>query len=130
MIPTKFRVWDKVTKRMLYYDKDIVPLMTLNGVLVDAGTNVSYRFILMQFTSKKDEKQVEICEDDICTGDYRCAVGFDFDPHELTGTIEQADNGLWMFDYGHGEIALDDEDLQNIEIIGNVHENPELLETK
>ncbi len=73
MRPIKFRVWDKISKTMLYYDNDIVPLMTLNGVLVDAGmnghsTNVSYRFILMQFTGLKDKNGKEIYEGDKIRG--------------------------------------------------------------
>ena len=75
-------------------------------------------------------KDKNLCQGDICTAEYRCHVCFDNEPHLLTGTIEQADNGLWMFDYGHGAIPLDSEDLEILEIIGDIHENPELLEDR
>ena len=69
-------------------------------------------------------------EDDICEAEYRCAVCFDSEPHILTGTIERADNGLWMFDYGHGSMPLDSEDLEITKVIGNKWDNPELIEGK
>lgn len=62
----KFRVWDKENKRMLKYDIDIVPCLTLNGVLQDCSkevsSNVSYKYELMQFTGLKDENGVGVYE--------------------------------------------------------------------
>ena len=83
-----------------------------------------------RFTGLRDDsdKAQELYQDDICTADYDCPVSFDNNPHKLTGTIEwDKEQGMWMFDYGHGEMPLCCEDLGNIFCIGNVHENPELL---
>ena len=81
-----------------------------------------------QFTGRKDDDDVELYEDDICTAGYCCAVSFDSKPHLLTGTIEQESNGLWMFCFGNGTMPLDNEDLCDIIKIGTTYETPELLE--
>ena len=73
-------------------------------------------------------KGKNLWQGDICTAEYRCQICFDSEPHLLTGVIEQADNGLWMFEYGHGEVPLDCEDLEITKVVGNIHESPELLE--
>lgn len=66
-------------------------------------------------------------EGDICEADYRCDACFDTEPHILLGTIEKADNGLWMFDFGHGSMPLECEELEVHNPIGNRWDNPELL---
>ena len=127
----KLRVWDKTQKLMLYYDKDVVPLLTLNGVLVDAGmtghsTNVSYRFDLMQFTGLKDKNGKEDWIDDI----VKTKIG-GFIYHRR---IFQAESGAFCINLpvigatgGEDAIMLITCEHENV---GNVHENPQLLEEK
>jgi len=79
-----------------------------------------------QSTGKFDD--MKIWQGDICKAEYRCLICFDSEPHLLVGTIEQGDNGLWMFDYGHGAIPMDSEDLEIVEKLGNIHDTPELME--
>ena len=129
----KFRAWDKHKKlwedRLFAISKDGIFLLynSLSGHWVEPDHK---GYVVEQFTGFCNKNGKEIWEDDICTAEYICEVSFDSAPHLLTGTIEQADNGLWMFDYGHGELPLDLEDLEITEIIGNAHEDPNLLEAK
>jgi len=86
-----------------------------------------------QSTGIKDKngKDLDWWEGDICAAEYICPVCFDNKPHLLTGTIEQDNNGLWIFEYEHGSLPLDCEDLEIIEKVGDIHTTPELLgETK
>ena len=117
----KFRIWDKDKGVMLCYDNDVVPLLTLNGVLVDAGitghsTNVSYRFILMQYTGLKDKEGVEIYEGDI--------VRYGSHP-EVHAIIWWEDYAAFVTDdYGYITKVW----CSSVEVIGNIHTTPELLE--
>ncbi len=139
MREVKFRVWDKIAKEMVYPEWETAyvggtELSLYTYTLNDSFNHSSLSWVLhqpefevMQYTGGKDDYANKIWESDICTAEYRCDVCFDSEPHLLIGTIEQEDNGLWMFDYGHGAMPLDLDDLQNIKVIGNIHEKPELL---
>ena len=84
-----------------------------------------------QSTGRKDKngKGKEVFAGDTCKANYFCPVGFDTAPHELIGTIEWDEADLcWVFDYGHGTMPMATEELADLEIIDNVHDNPELLE--
>lgn len=84
-----------------------------------------------QFTGlcDKNGEGEELYEADICRANWCCAITFDSEPHKLIGSIEWDETDLiWRFDYGHGSVALSDENLTNIKRIGNIHESPKLPE--
>jgi len=87
---------------------------------------------IMQFTCIRDSKGQGIWEGDICEVKYVCPVCFENAPHVLRGEITPTESsGTWLFDYGHGAIPIFQltGDMENsIEVIGNLYENPELLE--
>ncbi len=85
--------------------------------------------IIMQETGFGLKAQ-NLWQDDICKAEYCCPVCFQNEPHELIGTIVQAENGLWMFEYSHGEIPLDCEDLTIVKILGNIHQHSKMLKVK
>ena len=117
----KFRVWEKQSKKMLYYDKDIVPNMTLNGVLInEVGSNVSNMFELMQFTGLLDKNGKEIYGGDILKYSGKNEKDKNYEVYQLEA-------GTWM---ACNEIYFDTKDnayFDKVEIIGNIHNNPELL---
>ena len=126
----KFRAWNPKLNKMEY---DVWPTSknTVGHWIKMAyrdewqfSDNGQTKVVIEEYTGLKD-----LWQGDICTAEYRCPVCSDNEPHLLTGTIEQADNGLWMFDYGHGAVPLDSKDLEILEKIGNIHENKDLLDT-
>lgn len=84
---------------------DICPLLTLNGQWYIWGERQNCE--LMQFTGLLDKNGKEIYECDITKSDF----GY-------SGVVE-----LDSIHYAHGECTVSG----NIEVIGNIYENPELL---
>ena len=135
----KFRAWNKKNNKMYYFpEMGICSEYNLLSFIWDGDTGTNYGAIdweienyeVMQFTGLKDKngEGQEMYQDDICKANYYCEIVFDNEPHNLVGTIEWDDTfGMWMYDYGHGSTPLTDENLRDIEIIGNIHQNPELL---
>ena len=132
MIP-KFRAWDKELKTML--DVSLIDLK--KGVLVGEhwkfGETNSMSFdeiVLMQSTGLKDKNGKEIFEGDGVR--YNIDV-VDIKKHPTLGFYTVL-NGREGF-FGDGMIIEDfekdaEEFSQIVEIIGNIYENPELLEDK
>ena len=128
----KFRALDKLRKRIsvvdrIYFDTEGVQLRDDGGLYWRHFREV----ILMQSTGLKDLNGVEIFEGDILT-----------DGHTLGVLRNHQTLGFYMVDEKGEESFLSDtvdtegfeeakEFMKNsIEIIGNIYENPELLEIK
>nr|DAY00989.1 MAG TPA: YopX protein [Caudoviricetes sp.] len=140
MIP-KYRAWDVLAEKMIdeilmisFVRKEII------GKFRNGSTSVPLKFedgrngedvILMQSTGLKDKNGKEIFEGDIITDGYTLGV---LRNHQTLG--------FYMVDEKGKENFLSDtvdtegfeeakEFMKNsIEIIGNIYENPELLEDK
>lgn len=125
MIP-KYRAWDKHSQKMFANDELIV---WNNNVYANDSKKLSCYYLkgwsideeyLMQSTGLKDKNGQEIFEGDILTSEN----------YPVKGVVEFRSNlGMWvncLKDYSYyeylGNVA------SNREIIGNVHQNPELLE--
>ena len=129
----KFRVWDKETKHMHICGEDVHD--TIN---FEIETNRAYyynlqngcgslredsNYVLMQYTGLKDKNGKEIYEGDIIK---ICAEGLGgeaigkivYDEYDLAfvlrNEVEELSECLWYAE-------------QQLEVIGNIYDNPELL---
>ena len=120
-----FRAWDKQDKRMIADEQEFIPLKITNkGVLrlnphhEDNLYNllpIEDRFILMQCTGLKNNNAELIFEGDVAIYEYQ--------GKELKGEVIYKDGAFIVNDELLGYL------LPDLEIIGNVYENAELLKT-
>lgn len=129
MRPIKFRVFDG--NRMLYDDQLIS--MDLKGRLFANFGSEGYKSVkmpLMQYIGIKDKNGVEIYESDIIVSkiDYSRPIVVEWEQKDISRTYGHGDYGSdrisgFILDGCYGQ-------PDQWEVIGNIHENPELLEKK
>ena len=122
MMEIKFRAWDAEEKNFIYFD-------ALDGILSKCDETYRQRCVgkFEQFTGLHDKKNREIYHGDICK------IKFDVEKVEdyvfATLSKKEIESGERIFLVesplfnNQPELNCDD-----IEVIGNIHENPELLE--
>ena len=133
----KFRAWDKHGKKMFANDELIIwngnvyandsKKLTCNNL---KGWSIDEEY-LMQSTGLLDKNGKEIFEGDIISDGH---TSRDIRHHQTLGFYTIDDNGVEGF-FGDTASLEDFEEVskymsENIEIIGNIYENPELLEEK
>lgn len=114
----KFRIWDKVNKAMV----KVVEMDFFRRRMYFTADNKYYSerslddVILMQYTGLKDKNREEVYEGDIVKNDYRGI-----------GTVSICETDAYLVKNNLKQICYP---LQNVkvEVIGNIYENPELLE--
>lgn len=118
----KFRVWD--IRRKLYITNGTIDMR--NGIFATLGFEEAKKFIPEQCTGLRDKNGNLIYEGDILKNNFTTAM------YEVV--FRKAGFYFRLYFKRYNEIIdylLPDEKLTSItEIIGNIHENPELLEDK
>ena len=122
----KFRAWDQRDKKMFTHESDIL------GFRPD-------RFVLQQFTGLSDKDGKEVYEGDVLNQtwpDGKTVHGFvRWDDDNARFSIRNIVSGDWTLEHLVAEIK--EQDLngyivslsKDVEVIGNIYENPELLKT-
>lgn len=132
MVVPKFRAWDKEFKEMvqvdaIVLDDQVIKVTYKNGNVVKE--DIKY-YDLMQSTGLLDKNGKEIFEGDIIT-----------DGEDVLDIKRHPTLGFYTVDNGRETFVSDGVDVEyfeeyaeefseTIEIIGNIYENPELLEEK
>ena len=123
----KFRAWDKELERMLYIKRlPDIGIMFNGEPVFDDGYRETIidkwidNYELMQYTGLHDKNGKEIYEGDILKIDdsLMCDVVFENGSFQIKTNQHQ------------GISALCQERAGRLECVGNIHENPELLEVK
>ena len=130
----KFRLWNPQEKKMFYDVQDCFHDNYGDGVFGEHGFNEILedekegRCVLMQYTVLKDKDGKEIYEGDIVQVNH---------PHKNRKYRGQViwNEYRWTgkdFFFSHFDVPQDlfCEGTEYIEVIGNIYENPELLEKK
>ncbi|EEO6565089.1 hypothetical protein G6H68_000373 [Listeria monocytogenes] len=113
----EFRAWDKEVKEM-DYNPSVIEIWQNKPINEQFRLESEEKLVWMQYTGLKDKNGKKIFEGDIGLDEHNeCCGVVEFEEGEFLCVWENIVEDLW-------EVADD------IEIIGNIYENSELLEEK
>jgi uncharacterized phage protein (TIGR01671 family) len=131
----KFRVWDKLAKRMIYHHNDNQQhfIIDLNGRFHNLQNGSGGDdYVIQQYTGLNDSNDVPIYEGDILKNHY------DVGNNIIGQVLYEADHGGYIFQWkrkGRGHALGHGQDYKNLNcdvafesvIVGNIFEHSELL---
>lgn len=119
MRKNKFRAWHKEKKCWIALHNNGYSFNPNNGQIYYEGLNITSRIDLMQYTGLKDKNSKEIYEGDILEFSGNVVALGIVKYNENFATFQACNgNSGWLFGNESGT---------NIEILGNIYENPELV---
>lgn len=121
----KFRAWDKEQKEWVKYSiTDNIPIFCHNTSRWKTDKE-GERFILCQYTGLKDKNDREIYEGDIVRN-----FGSDYVPVYTKGIYMALNTEQLKYPEEHRQLSTQFNVIwrNGCEIVGNIYENPELLE--
>lgn len=125
----KFRVWSNNTWKMhevvgIRFLADKIDVLD-DGMPVTLETSYQGEFVLLQYTGLKDKNGKEIYEGDI----LQCHYDFGDDTEPMEPVIVEWQYDGWAIHALGNDIYMLPRDWEGYEVIGNVFENSDLLET-
>ncbi|APS42193.1 hypothetical protein FOL01_1334 [Weissella jogaejeotgali] len=115
----KFRVWDNETNKFWHEGRNLALVSLVPDNLINDDSTV-----LEQYTGLKDKNGVQIYEGDILQ--HKASKFINFTVLFKYGCYYAHDTSEIMSDELLGSLNFDNE----MTVIGNIHENPELLEVE
>lgn len=113
----KIRAWDKESKFMTYSDVEYFD-DSVNYRFEHFTVSPDYEVVFMQSTGLKDKNDVEIFEGDILL--YNKNKGDKHEQGEICEVVWRSD-GCWSI----GQLRF--AQINSMEVLGNIYENPEIL---
>ncbi len=115
----KFRAWDKPKKTLFYWAEVVVSML---GVGTGKPHNIfdNETVVLMQYTGLKDKNGLDIYEGDIIKGDHCDGGG------SIKDGVVEFNSAAWAIK----GISYLLRSFTDLEVIGNIYENPKLIEVE
>jgi len=148
-----YRAWNKETKYMVKILNDFyltfkrdgwkIDMYSQGGEWCEEPANSENGDILLQYIGLKDKNGKKIFEGDILDGGYEIKFGEHKFENWMNGDSSNSRTHLGFYAYekpytieidgqkmNYGNNYMPSDKLIKLQIIGNIHENPELLKTK